>query len=70
MQKLVTRLPLDHILLETDAPALGLEPNARNLPEHIMYSLEMLSALKSLPLPVMAEQTLISSRSLFSKADI
>lgn len=44
--KLVKRLPLERILLESDAPALPAEIGARNEPSEIRRAMEMIAAIK------------------------
>jgi TatD DNase family protein len=47
-QKLVRRLPLENILLETDSPVLGPDPNERNEPTNLRLALEAVAELKGL----------------------
>ena len=53
-QKLVKSLPLSCILLETDSPVLGSEPNERNEPANVATSLDAVAELKN----VTAEQVM------------
>jgi len=46
-QKLVKRLPLTCILVETDSPVLGPEPNARNEPANVTVSIKAIAELKN-----------------------
>lgn len=46
-QKLVKSLPLACILVETDSPVLGPEPNARNEPANATVSLKIIAELKN-----------------------
>ena len=41
-QKLIERLPLDSLLLETDSPVLGPEPGKRNEPVNVLKSADVL----------------------------
>jgi len=45
-QKLVKRLPLSCLLIETDSPVLGPSPNERNEPANIWHCLKAIAALK------------------------
>jgi TatD DNase family protein len=47
-QKLVKRLPLSCLLLETDSPVLGPLPNARNEPANIKVALKAVADLKGI----------------------
>lgn len=47
IMKLVRRLPLDRLLLESDAPALPAVAGERNEPVEIIRALHMIAALKS-----------------------
>lgn len=46
-QKLVKNLPLSCILVETDSPVLGPEPNERNEPANINVSIKTIAAIKN-----------------------
>lgn len=45
-QKLVRRLPLSCLLLETDSPVLGAEPGRRNEPANLVIALQAIAELK------------------------
>jgi TatD DNase family protein len=47
-QKLVKRLPLSCLLIETDSPVLGPSPNERNEPANISLSLKAIAELKDI----------------------
>jgi len=47
-QKLVKRLPLSCLLIETDSPVLGPSPNERNEPANIWQSVKAIAALKEI----------------------
>lgn len=53
-QKLVRRLPLSCLLVETDSPVLGPEPDGRNEPANVTVSIQAIAELKDLPLPEVA----------------
>jgi len=46
-QKLVKRLPLSCLLVETDSPVLGPEPNTRNEPANVAVSIQAIAELKN-----------------------
>jgi len=46
-QKLVKSLPLSCILVETDSPVLGPEPNERNEPAYISVSIKTIAEIKN-----------------------
>jgi TatD DNase family protein len=45
-QKLVKRLPLSSLLIETDSPVLGADPDERNEPANIRQSVKAIAELK------------------------
>jgi TatD DNase family protein len=47
-QKLVKRLPLSCMLIETDSPVLGATPHERNEPANIRQSVKAIAALKDI----------------------
>jgi TatD DNase family protein len=54
-QKLVRRLPLSCLLLETDSPVLAAEPGARNEPAHVTRSLAAVAELRGVPVEAARE---------------
>ncbi len=50
-QKLVKQLPLDCLLLETDSPVLGPEPETRNEPANLRVAISAIGDLKGVPEP-------------------
>ena len=46
-QKLVKRIPLSQLLVETDSPVLGPNPNRRNEPVNISISIKAIAELKN-----------------------
>ncbi|MYA06774.1 MAG: TatD family deoxyribonuclease [Holophagales bacterium] len=53
-QKLVRRLPLSCLLLETDSPVLGPDRDQRNEPANAVVSLRAIAEIKALPVPEVA----------------
>jgi TatD DNase family protein len=48
-QKLVHHLPLECLLVETDSPVLGPEPQVRNEPANLMAAVRAVAAIKGVP---------------------
>ncbi len=65
-QKLVDRLPLDALLLETDSPVLGPDPGARNEPAAIAVAAAAVAERKQVPVEEVARVTAASARRLFA----
>ncbi len=64
-QKLVRYLPLDRLLLESDAPVLGPDPTARNEPKNIRLACEAIAQIKGLLVEEVARLTTDNARRLF-----
>jgi TatD DNase family protein len=56
MQNLVAKLPISHLLLESDSPVLGPETGERNEPANIARSIPVIAKIKGLPLEEITEQ--------------
>lgn len=67
-QKLVRQLPLDCLLLETDSPVLGAQPDERNEPCRVVDSLEAIAELKGLPIEAVREAVTENARRLYGNA--
>lgn len=65
-QKLVRRLPLECLLLETDSPVLGPDPSARNEPANVRVSARAIADLKGLDEAAVLEATSANARRLFT----
>jgi TatD DNase family protein len=48
-QKLVNRLPLSSLLVETDSPVLGPTPHRRNEPANLLVSIQAIASIKDVP---------------------
>jgi TatD DNase family protein len=48
-QKLVRRLPLDCLLVESDSPVLGPDPRERNEPANLAVAIRAIAEIKALP---------------------
>lgn len=67
-QKLVRHLPLEHLLLESDAPVLGPEKDMRNEPCNVWLSCRQVAAIKGVPVEEAARMTTANARRLFPRA--
>jgi TatD DNase family protein len=54
-QKLVKQLPLSCLLVETDSPVLGPNPNVRNEPANLPLAVKAIAQIKGLPEPQILE---------------
>ena len=64
-QKLVKRLPLSCLLVETDSPVLGPSPNERNEPANIMISIKAIAELKDVDETEVIEAVTENTRKLY-----
>ena len=67
-QEVAKCVPLDHILLETDAPFLTPHPHRghRNEPSYVIFIAEKIAELRAQSLPVVAEATTQNANRLFA----
>ena len=66
-QKLVARLPLSCLLLETDSPVLGAVREERNEPANVRISLEQIAEIKGLPVEEVAAAVTQNTRRLYGE---
>jgi TatD DNase family protein len=66
--KLVQRLPLEALALETDSPVLGPRPDARNEPANLIVSASEIARIKQLPEASVRAVTTGNARRLFRLA--
>ncbi|MBN1946070.1 MAG: TatD family hydrolase [Bradymonadales bacterium] len=64
-QKLVRRLPLSSLLLESDSPVLGPTPQERNEPKNTLLSAQAIADAKGCSLDEVVEVTSANARALF-----
>jgi TatD DNase family protein len=64
-QKLVRRLPLECLMVETDSPVLGPVPDVRNEPAHAAMAVRAIAELKGIPEEEVAEATRENTRRLY-----
>jgi TatD DNase family protein len=67
LRRIAARVPLDRVLVETDAPFLPPQPyrGKRNEPAFVVATAERLAALHNLSFEEMAEQTTENAKRLF-----
>ncbi len=70
LRRIAARVPLDRILVETDAPFLAPQPRRgkRNEPAYVTYVAEQMAALHEMSSEEMARITTANARRLFGKA--
>lgn len=66
--KLVQRIPIERLLLESDAPVLGPSKDERNEPRNIVKSAETIAAVKGIDVARVRETLLENTLRLFPKA--
>jgi TatD DNase family protein len=64
-QKLVRRLPLSSLLLETDSPVLGVDPGERNEPARVARSLAAIAELRGDPVAAVREAVAANTERLY-----
>lgn len=69
LDEVVAAIPLEHIVLETDAPYLAPAPyrGKRNLPVYVKLVAEKIAEIKSVPVEVVAEVTTRNAASVFGE---
>ncbi|XP_043075672.1 putative deoxyribonuclease tatdn3 isoform X3 [Puntigrus tetrazona] len=65
--KLIRQIPVEHICLETDSPALGMDKHVRNEPGNIKICCDYIAKVKGLSSDVVMEVTTQNALRLFSK---
>jgi TatD DNase family protein len=64
-QKLVRRVPLESLMLETDSPVLGPDRERRNEPANVAVAARAIAEIKGLPLDEVLAVTTANARRLF-----
>ncbi|MEO8085934.1 MAG: TatD family hydrolase [Bacteroidota bacterium] len=69
LDKVIAEIPLQHLVLETDAPFLAPVPfrGKRNLPEYIIKVAEKIAEIKNVPLEDVANATTENSKIIFGR---
>nr|XP_046149211.1 putative deoxyribonuclease tatdn3 [Oncorhynchus gorbuscha] len=65
--KLIKQIPLEHICLETDSPALGPEKHVRNEPKNISLVCEYIAHVKGITPQMVIHATTDNALRLFPK---
>ncbi len=68
-QKLVKRLPLSSMMLETDSPVLGPTPDIRNEPANIVIAAETIAEIKDIHVDEVLETVFDNAQRLFGQLD-
>ncbi|MBF0369279.1 MAG: TatD family hydrolase [Magnetococcales bacterium] len=66
-RKLVARLPLSHLLIETDSPVLGPVQGERNEPMHVRVVIEEIAAIKEISPEAVKEATWENAARLYGE---
>jgi TatD DNase family protein len=66
-QKLVRRLPIECLLVETDSPVLGPQAGQRNEPANVRISLEAIAEIKEIPLKAAVETIVENTERLYGR---
>lgn len=66
-QKLVRRLPLECLLVETDSPVLGPDPKERNEPANVRISIVEIARLKEIAPEAVEEAVVENTRRLYGE---
>jgi TatD DNase family protein len=71
LRETARQLPLERILIETDAPYLSPQPRRgkRNEPAHIIYTAQTLAEVMDVPLAEVAQKTWDNTRQVFGLAE-
>lgn len=64
-QKLVRHLPLASLLVETDSPVLGPDPQARNEPANLPLAIKAIAAIKDLAPETVIEAVVANTQTLY-----
>jgi TatD DNase family protein len=69
-QKLVRRLPLESLALESDSPVLGPEPGVRNEPANVVLARDFIAQAHGVSRERVEEETTRNALRLFPKLDV
>jgi len=64
-QKLVRHIPLEQLLVETDSPVLGADPNERNEPAHLMTAVRAIARIKEVAEEAVLEAVTANAEQLY-----
>jgi TatD DNase family protein len=68
MQEVALKVPLDKLIIETDAPFLAPEPRRgkKNIPEYVLYTAQKIADLRGLSLEEVARATTENAKNIFN----
>ena len=66
-RKLVKEIPLTHLLLESDAPALGPVVNQDNHPKNVLISAQEIAKVKGIAVDQVVQITTENAKKLFNR---
>jgi len=69
-QKLVKKLPLTSLMVESDSPVLGPDPRKRNEPANCVVALRAIADIKRISLEEVADRLLENSRRLYGNVPV
>lgn len=67
MMQMVAALPLDRLVLETDAPALGPDKDVANVPANVVVSAREVARIKGLSVEQVVQITTENARKIFKR---
>jgi TatD DNase family protein len=67
IKKLAKQVPLDYLLLESDAPALGPVQNEANHPRNVLISAQEIAKIKNISLDFVMQVTTQNAQKLFKR---
>ena len=70
LKQLVKQLPLSCLLVETDSPVLGPDPQARNEPANLWMAVEAIAGIKQVAPAAVAAAVAENSRRLYGRLDL
>jgi TatD DNase family protein len=68
LQEVVTKIPIEHMIVETDGPFLSPHPfrGKRNEPAHVLFTAKKIAELKNISIDEVAHHTSINATTLFN----
>jgi len=68
LHEVAQKIPLDRLILETDAPFLAPDPyrGKTNIPEYVLYTAQKIADLRCIPIEEVARSTSDNAQKLFN----